>query len=377
LAGEDACIKLMFYAIRLIKELKNSFVFLNFNSSMKKHLLFFLCILSFLFSSSQQKWFTIKAFLPRWNGAEINLLANNQDIYAGKVEKDMFSYTGNIETATDGVLKIKSGRNIFYVPVLLEPGTIKIRDAGGRQLTSFGTESNDMYLQLNRKFDSLAQLKQKAFSAALQYKRELAAEYIRDHPSSIVSVQLLKDFFHLAEDADESTYYSLVHSLNSFFLNSSSVAQMLKEANARFVTAIGRTAPALELTDTAGRVTLIYNKGEYTLIDFWASWCVPCRKENPMLKKVFEKYHPSGFSITSISLDSRKSLWKNAIRQDKMVWLQLSDLKGWEGTAPQLYGIKFIPMNFLINKEGLIVAKNVSADQLDKLLNNLLAKKTF
>jgi thiol-disulfide isomerase/thioredoxin len=192
-----------------------------------------------------------------------------------------------------------------------------------------------------------------------------------------VSIQLLKDFFHLSTEANDSVYYSLAHSVNSFFSNSTSLAQMLKEADIRFATAKGRTAPLLELLDTAGNTKPLYNKGEFTLIDFWASWCVPCRKENSSLKKVFDKYHPAGFTITSISLDSKKLLWKNAIRQDKMIWLQLSDLKGWDGMPPQVYGVKAIPMNFLVDKEGSIVAKNLSADQLDKLLNSLLNRQAF
>lgn len=344
---------------------------------MKKYLFSFLFVLVFISCSAQQKWCSIKAFLPRWNGAEISLFANNQIIYTSKVEKDMFSYTGNIETSTEGLLKVKAGKNIFYVPVFLEPGTIKIRDAGGRQLAAFGTPSNDTYTELYRKFDSLAaQLKQRSFSELMQYKRELAADYIRDHFSSIVSLQLLKDFFYLATEANDSVYYSLVHSLNSFFSNSPGVAEMLKEADARFVTAIGRVALVLELQDTANNIKAIYEKGVYTLIDFWASWCVPCRKENSSLKKVFDKYSDD-FTITSISLDSKKMLWKSAIRQDKMTWLQLSDLKGWEGRAPHLYGIKAIPMNFLVGPHGVIVAKNLSADQLDKLLYSLIGRKTF
>jgi thiol-disulfide isomerase/thioredoxin len=277
---------------------------------MKKLLLYFLSILFSLCGFAQQKWFSIKAFLPRWNGAEISLLSNNQVIYANKVEKDIFSYTGIIQNSSEGTLRIASGKNIFYVPVFLEPGTIKVRDAGGRQLVSFGTASNDTYLELNKRFDSLAaQSNEKGFSELFTYKRNLAAEYISEHPSSIVSIQLLKDFFHLSMAADDSVYYSLVHSLNSSFPTSSSVAQMLKEANTRIVTAKGKTAPRLELKDTAGNTKPIYNIGEITLIDFWASWCVPCRKENLALKKIFDKYHPAGFGITSVSLDSRKSFF--------------------------------------------------------------------
>ena len=320
---------------------------------MKKHFLTLLlgfCTVSSL--SQQSKWFTLKAFLPRWNGAEVSLFSNNQLLYTNKVEKDMFDYTGNISAPTQGSLKLKSGKNVFYIPVFIEPGTIKIRDAGSKSLAAYGTPANDIYIQLNKSFDSLAaQRKNISFQDAIEYKRNLAANFIYNNPLSIVSAQLLKEYYYLSAEANDSLYYSMVHSLDKALLQSFYVQEMIKEANQRYKNAIGRPAPSLQIKDTTGQEGYLYKTGEYTLIDFWASWCVPCRKENTQLKKIFQKYKDNGFSITSVSLDANRLAWISAVRQDKMTWNQLSDLKGWDSPAAVSYGIKVIPMNYLINKD--------------------------
>lgn len=347
--------------------------------SMKKHFLSLAIIFCTLCSFTQQnKWFTIKAFLPRWNGAEVSLFSNNQLVYTGMVTKDMFDYTGNIGAPMQGYLKIKSGRNIFYIPVFLEPGTIRVRDAGSKSLFAYGTPANDIYIHLNRRFDSLAALQKNiSFQSSIAYKRNLAGNFISNNPTSIISMQLLKEYYYLSPEASDSLYYSLVHSLNKELQETYYGREMIKEANLRYNTAIGRPAPNMQVKDTTGQLRSIYQSGEYTLVDFWASWCVPCRKENNQLKNVFQKYKSNGFNITSVSLDANRLGWITAIRQDKMMWNQLSDLKGFEGTAASVYGIKVIPMNYLVNKEGLIIAKNLYADQLDSMLRHLIDGVNF
>ena len=345
---------------------------------MKKYLVHFVVLFLFFTNhnafAQQDNFTSIKAFLPHWNGAEISLFRNNQLFYKGLVEKDMFSFTGNVGAASPGSLKVKAGKIIFYTPVFLEPGIIKVRDAGGKILISYGTPSNDIYFQLNKSFDSLAaQQKNLNFPEAINFKREQAATFIKNNSSSIVSVQLLKDYYYLAIDANDTVYYSLVHSLDSSFKELFYVKEMMNEANNRYLTALGKPAPYLQVKNINGRLSSVYEKGHYSLIDFWASWCLPCRKENAALKKLYKKYVSAGFNITSVSLDANKMLWLNAIKQDKLEWQQLNDLKGWDSPVARMYGIKVIPMNYLINREGVIIGKNLHTEQIDIMLANLLA----
>ncbi len=113
-------------------------------------------------------------------------------------------------------------------------------------------------------------------------------------------------------------------------------------------------------------------KGQYVLIDFWASWCGPCRLENPNVLKTYRKFHSKGFTVLGVSLDDHKDKWLAAIRQDGLPWTQVSDLKGWKNEVAVQYGIEGIPMNFLLDKEGKIVAKGLRGQDLEKQLEESL-----
>jgi len=170
---------------------------------MKKHLIHFSFLFLFFNShiviAQQNNWMSIKAFLPHWNGAEISLIKDNQVFYKAIVTKDIFSFTGNIGKALNGSLKVKASKTNFYIPVFWESGTIKIRDAGSGVLVAYGTPSNDLYFQLNKSFDSLAaEQKNLSFAEAMKFKINQAATFIKNNSSSIVSMQLLKDYFYLA-----------------------------------------------------------------------------------------------------------------------------------------------------------------------------------
>lgn len=118
-----------------------------------------------------------------------------------------------------------------------------------------------------------------------------------------------------------------------------------------------------------------YLKGKkYVLVDFWASWCGPCRAENPHVLKVYDKYKSKGFDVFAISLDDKKDRWIQAVKDDKMPWAQVSDLKGWKNEAAQYYNITAIPMNYLLDANGNIVARNLRGDALEKEVAKLLDK---
>jgi peroxiredoxin len=115
-------------------------------------------------------------------------------------------------------------------------------------------------------------------------------------------------------------------------------------------------------------------KGKYILLDFWASWCAPCRKEHPNLIKTYEQFKKKNFEIISISLDSENDNWINAVNKDKLTWTQISDLKGQQNDIAVKYGIQSVPANFLINPQGVIIEKNLTIEELNERLQTLLGK---
>jgi peroxiredoxin len=146
-----------------------------------------------------------------------------------------------------------------------------------------------------------------------------------------------------------------------------------KAANEKL--AIGKEAPEIALPNPEGdTVKLSSLKGNYVLLDFWAAWCKPCRVENPNLVKTYKKFQDEKFEIFQVSLDRNRSDWVNAIEKDNLdSWYHVSDLKFWNSQAAQKYNIRSIPANFLLNKQGEIMAKNLRGDDLPAKLNEVFS----
>lgn len=135
---------------------------------------------------------------------------------------------------------------------------------------------------------------------------------------------------------------------------------------------INQPAPGFTQNDINEKpVSLKDFKGKYVLLDFWASWCEPCRRENPNLVEVYKEYHDKGLEIISVSLDDDKNAWKEAVIKDNLPWTQLSDLKGEQNEAAKLYNVTALPYNYLINPDGVMIGRLLKKDRLRNKLKEI------
>ncbi len=199
-------------------------------------------------------------------------------------------------------------------------------------------------------------------------------QFIKDNPDSYVSLMALDAIAYNSDYTDIAPlWYGLSPAMKAS-KDGKSFAERLPKIKA---IAIGATAPEFAQADTAGKtINLSSFRGKYLLVDFWASWCGPCRRENPNLVKAYNRFKGKNFTVLGVSLDKpgAKDKWLAAIHKDGLTWNHVSDLKFWDNQVAVQYAIRGIPQNFLIDPQGKIVAKNLFGDDLEDKLEELFGK---
>jgi len=286
----------------------------------------------------------------------------------------LFFYIGNEDyqiALTDSLYNAKitgSPLHTEYQAFLNEVGGcfMAIMDAAGKAAAAIPQDDPQYEEKMNA-------LKQK-YDKILADRRLKELEFAKTHPNSIFAVEALRD---AANTHPLSEIELLLTNLSEEVKNLSTAKELAGRIQAEKIIKVGNVAPDFTQPDVNGNpIRLSDFRGRYILIDFWASWCGPCRAENPNLVKAYNQYKNQGLEILGVSLDDKKGreAWLKAIEQDGLSWIHVSDLNGWSNEAAVLYGVRGIPQNYLVDPEGKIVAYNLRGETLDAVLASVFAK---
>lgn len=308
------------------------------------------------------------------------------------VTNGTFTFSGRQDSAVYRMLNIQVSEGVRYLlDFYLENGNINAKL--GKESAITGTLNNDAYqaykdgynaltkeyrdLQMKFRTDSTLTEEQKEdikkqLSEANDKMGEFFYNAVETNIANAVGANLFPNFYYNFTLEQQK---ALLAKMPEATLNDARIQSIVKQIETLEKTAVGQKFIDFEMPTPDGKtlkISDVISKNKYTLIDFWASWCGPCRAEMPNVIAAYNEYNKKGFAIVGVSLDNDETMWKNAIKEMKMPWDHMSDLKGWQCEGAELYGVNSIPATVLVDQEGTIIERNLRGEAIKEKLAELL-----
>jgi len=277
------------------------------------------------------------------------------------VENNSFKiYTRLSSAPLKAVLRLKDDSQYRFLWLENNPMTFDATKTNFKNASITGSYSENLSQNLHKQIDNLPK----------NERQKLEIKFVENNPNSIVSAYVLS--VYSAAWGKEKTK-ELFEQFSKENKNSEYGKKIVKYIELNKNPKIGEQFVDFEMSDPNGNSKRLSDyKGKFILLEFWASWCAPCRQENPNLVKTYEKFKQNGFEIFAVSLDDEKDRWLSAIKKDNLNWEHVSDLYGDDNKAALIYGISSIPNNFLIDKNGIIIACNLRGEKLNEKLAEIM-----